>query len=410
MALDFEIYGKTIQSKDIRYENVNLLESEDFGNFVDVSQFDTLSADLKTNYFPTSGGRLIGDLIVTGNLSLSGNFNHRLNRIDITTPIINLESNRIYNVDTTVNSITGLLPQNPIIGDEIEFLDTRGKWDTNPFYVRSGNLRIEKLSSEDLICEIKYGNFKLNYVDPLNYGWKITTFTNTVTSGYTTTGSQLIPAPSDPFASFVNLLLRMEGSNGSTTFADSTTANRVITTNGSAQISTAEKRFGDSSALFNGTNSFLSTNIPAFFSNDFTIEGWIYPLVDPVVATPIFASGTSDIQGNFIVYIENNRLKFYASNQVVFNGGISPLIFNNQWTYIAVVKEFSLYNFYVNNAFIGSVNGIFNHLNSTFKVGDGYGGIRFFNGYIDEVRVTRAVARYSISNNTFPTLIRFPYP
>ncbi len=78
----------------------------------------------------------------------------------------------------------------------------------------------------------------------------------------------------------VSLLLHMNGTNGSTTFTDSSVNALTCTAVGSAQISTAQSRFGGASALFNGTNSAVDINASSvleFGTGDFTVEAWMFP-------------------------------------------------------------------------------------------------------------------------------------
>ena len=80
----------------------------------------------------------------------------------------------------------------------------------------------------------------------------------------------------------VSLLLHCNGTNGSTTFTDSSPTPKTITAQNGAAISTARSQFGGASALFDGTNDYLiAGNAPDWKhlhddSTDFAIEGWIY--------------------------------------------------------------------------------------------------------------------------------------
>ena len=54
------------------------------------------------------------------------------------------------------------------------------------------------------------------------------------------------------------LILAMNGSDGSTTFTDTSAYSRSVTANGNAQISTAQSVFGGASALFDGSGDYLT--------------------------------------------------------------------------------------------------------------------------------------------------------
>ena len=72
-----------------------------------------------------------------------------------------------------------------------------------------------------------------------------------------------------------HLLIHADGTNGSTTFTDASLRMNPITANGDAQISTAQSKFGDSSAYFDGTGDYLSVADREDFdfgTSNFTID------------------------------------------------------------------------------------------------------------------------------------------
>jgi hypothetical protein len=80
--------------------------------------------------------------------------------------------------------------------------------------------------------------------------------------------------PDDPNYASVSLLLHMDGTNGSTVFTDLSPVPKVVTRFGDAQISTAQSKFGGSSAYFDGTGDYLTVASSADFgfgTGDFTI-------------------------------------------------------------------------------------------------------------------------------------------
>lgn len=67
-----------------------------------------------------------------------------------------------------------------------------------------------------------------------------------------------VALPTDPDFASVALLLHMDGANGSASFTDSSGNAHAVTANGGAQISTAQSKFGGSSADFDAVDSYLS--------------------------------------------------------------------------------------------------------------------------------------------------------
>ena len=72
------------------------------------------------------------------------------------------------------------------------------------------------------------------------------------------------------------LLLHMDGSDGSTTFTDSETTPKTVTANGSAQIDTAQSKFGGSSGLIGPQANYLSLADSAGFefTGNFFVSYW----------------------------------------------------------------------------------------------------------------------------------------
>ena len=58
----------------------------------------------------------------------------------------------------------------------------------------------------------------------------------------------------------VKLLLPFDGSNGATSTTDSSNANNSVTFVGTAQLSTAQSKFGGSSLLLDGNSDYISVS------------------------------------------------------------------------------------------------------------------------------------------------------
>lgn len=233
-------------------------------------------------------------------------------------------------------------------------------------------------------------------------------------NGLKTSGMDLY----DPYFDYVSLLLKMDGSNDSTTFKDSSLKNFSITTNGDAKVSTAQSKFGGSSAIFDGTGDYLSltaTNAFNFFNTNYTVECWFYRTVNQT-GGQLFGDRITAVYSSYALEINSsNKLHLHirsaASSWYNTSGYVSnTVIAANQWVHIAWVCNGSKTTMYID----GVADSVINNLNipilsayaqpTTIYVGaGGNGGI---NGYIDDLRVTRGVARYT-SNFTPPTVV-FP--
>jgi YD repeat-containing protein len=209
----------------------------------------------------------------------------------------------------------------------------------------------------------------------------------------------------DPdFASTV-LLLHGDGTNGSTAVADDGAFQRTFAPQGNVQISTGQSRFGGASIKFGGAGDALrastASNLDDFGTADFTIEGFIYPTsftADQVIAAryTAWATGVGFYLGTRAG--SPNILIFRAGNNVpiVLNGN-TPLALN-QWQHVAVTRSAGVTRMFVDGVqqaatHTGSVN-----ISSTSVLSIGAGPVvndENFKGYIDELRITKGVARYT---------------
>ena len=77
----------------------------------------------------------------------------------------------------------------------------------------------------------------------------------------------IVSGGGDPFAANVVLFLKGNGSNGSTNIIDSSPTPKTISVFGTAQISTAQSKYGGSSLYFDGTNNcFIGTPVDSIYT------------------------------------------------------------------------------------------------------------------------------------------------
>lgn len=222
-------------------------------------------------------------------------------------------------------------------------------------------------------------------------------------------------AVSDPYFSNVSLLLHMDGANGSTTFTDDSNNNFTVTANGNAQISTTQSKFGGASGYFDGIGDYLSISSNTAFnygSGDFTIEGWFRSSNVTLLQT-VFSqiSGNPDVRG-IAIRIFNSKVAFLTytpeGNPSLIVGDIST-ISSNTWYHFAATKQGNTYRFFLNGNLEDTETATITSSwdSKSIRIGswiDITG--RDFNGYIDDLRITKGVARYT-SNFTPPTA---PFP
>jgi hypothetical protein len=194
----------------------------------------------------------------------------------------------------------------------------------------------------------------------------------------------------------VSLLLHFSGSNRSSRFIDNSLNNYTASISGSPVISTNESKFNNSS-LFLSNNSFLyysQSLLP--LSSDFTVESWVQPI--SYVNQPAIWS-----QGNGYPF-GANRLQLYlnTSGNVIVQYGMSNIITSSllvplsKWTNITFVKSSNIQYLFIDGT-LTNTSSISTLETAAFIIGNNYSlGSQYFNGYIDEFRITNS-ARYSSS-------------
>ena len=208
----------------------------------------------------------------------------------------------------------------------------------------------------------------------------------------------------------VKLLLPFDGSNGATSTTDSSNTNNSVTFVGTAQLSTAQSKFGGSSLLLDGDSDYVyvsNSDLGTTSSESFTIEFWTY-LINANDGNQV--NWYSDYSGssNGISFEKNssNVLKVWNGDSARITG--TTTISSGQWYHMALSGTSGSYKLFLNGTQEGSTSSDGFTGGSTIKyIGCFYwaglgGAVRLVNGYIEDFRITRGEARYT-SNFTPPT-------
>jgi hypothetical protein len=211
----------------------------------------------------------------------------------------------------------------------------------------------------------------------------------------------------DPYWSSVALAMPMDGANNSTTFSD--LKDNPFTASGNAKISTIQSRFGGSSAYFDGSGDYLTASSANFLlgNGQFTLEAWVRP------------DNLSALQKIFGIWADTSGAGFSWKIQVATTGAVQFVysttggnyfsletaagkVSATTWAHIAVTRD-------VSNIIRIFVNGVIEYTsaaisatffavasNKLFEVGrDGAGTTNYVTGYIDDIQITKGIARYT---------------
>jgi len=179
---------------------------------------------------------------------------------------------------------------------------------------------------------------------------------------------------------------------------------KTVTVNGDAQLDTGRKQLGTASLLLDGTGDYLTLNGSSDFgfgTGDFTLEGFVY-LDNTASAQILFDFRQSAIvEVAPVVYFNGTDLTYYVNNVAVITSTIAA----GNWYHIAVVRSGTSTRMYVNGSQVGSTYNDTNDYGTTkpLVIGANLNGAADLAGSIDEVRISKGVARYTGASFTVPT-------
>ena len=194
-------------------------------------------------------------------------------------------------------------------------------------------------------------------------------------------------------------------------FSDSSGSNHTATVSGDAAISATQSKFGGSAASFDGTGDYYSfplDNDWAFDNGDFTVEAWIR--LNNINKTQQIFEMSGPGQFPFQFYVDStNVLKFYTSVSGGTAFAASTALSAGQWYHVAITRSGTTMRLFLNgNVDATSTGQTANYSYSTTwqpNVGrQNSGATSYLDGYIDELRVTKGVARYTANFSDRPQL------
>jgi hypothetical protein len=209
--------------------------------------------------------------------------------------------------------------------------------------------------------------------------------------------------PTQSITGSVNLLLNFTNAG----IYDATSKNDLETV-GNAQISTSVSKFGGGSIAFDGTGDYLyqSANLLnyTYGTGDFTVEFWIYRAGNVSVSDAGVIDQRNGGSGAYFMCGINTSQQFFVFLNSAYRIGpsASTLLAQNTWYHIAYVRSGTTGTLYINGSSIGTWADNLNYVTNAMVIGRHTGGGSDFNGYIDDLRITKGYARYT-SNFTPPT-------
>jgi hypothetical protein len=291
-------------------------------------------------------------------------------------------ANSIYEITASCKMT---LSSSPSTNDKIAFFLTS----TANFDISSTNKINGSVLATDYVYRVKqlYVIVVLTYSGSTN-GWIWESRDNAYFS-LTFTGA------GDPLLNNVVLFLKGNGANNSTAITDNSSTPKSITRYGDTKISTTQSKYGGSSIYFDGNGDYLDCSFGATSLNirtgSYCMESWVHPTTSSDFG--LFCTETQ----NF--YVDRFAATWWVGDQSINTISTKPTLSLNIWTHIALSFDGTTYRLFNNGTLISSSTVLLsNYTLSAISIGKR--GTYLFAGYLDSIRITIGVPRYTTNFNS----------
>lgn len=202
-----------------------------------------------------------------------------------------------------------------------------------------------------------------------------------------------------PDDAYTKSLLHFNDFDGSTDFYDE--CGKIWTAQGNAQIDTAQKKW-TASGLFDGNGDCISASVSDDFKYDadFTVDCWIRPAAVDGIRTFYDCRTGSGSTSGFALFIESGYIKVYAGSRTIT--GLTPIAVDT-WYHVAIARSGTATKLFLDGTQEGSTwTTSANFSDGNAIVGKTVDNQHYFSGHIDELRISKGIARWT-SNFTPPT-------
>lgn len=201
---------------------------------------------------------------------------------------------------------------------------------------------------------------------------------------------------SDPFGAYTSVLLHFDGVDGSAEILNSGKFTGPKFASVGATLSTSDSKFGGVS-LRVGASGYVQADDPvnssiAGATDKLTVEFWTKRLTAATSTGTIVAFASGSTRYSFY-WRSTSRFAAYDGANMIFES--SNTVALNTWYHYAFVKDGSAVRLYVDGVLRASGTNTVSRDCSAIVLGRNEQGGEIYDGYIDELRITKGVARYS---------------
>jgi hypothetical protein len=208
--------------------------------------------------------------------------------------------------------------------------------------------------------------------------------------------------PTLPLSTVNNTVLLLNFTNSN--IPDYTMNNNLVTV-GDAKLSSTVTKYNPYSIAFDGTGDycqFRMTDVNKFGSMDFTIEGWIYRnnssdggFYTDRATSPDYSGLSITIRTNQIAILASVNGSTWGINTVATPTGNTVSV--TAWAHIAITRSGSTWYVFINGvlSYSQTLAGTLVQSQNTAYIGADIPDSKYLNGYIDDLRITKGLARYT---------------
>lgn len=209
----------------------------------------------------------------------------------------------------------------------------------------------------------------------------------------------------DEYAANVSLLLPFD-----VDLTDYSAVPKTVTAYGSAAVSATQKKYGAKSCYFDGVGDRISSSSADFTlgTGDFSVEFWVSPKAASCKAySRLIALGTTATLGQ--LHMCRNNTSSPMSLMCEYHNGSaytsvvssSVTIPDDVFSHIALTRDAGTTRFFINGILVGTSAVVYNVSQTSAHIGANSSNLEEFAGYIDEIRITKGIARY-VADFTVP--------